>query len=278
MKKVITYWTFDIFHEGHINILKKSKALGDYLIVWVTWEEYDQNRWKLNVKQGLLERVENVKKSWLADEIIIEYRSGQKISDIKKYNIDYFAIWSDWEWKFDYLNEYCKVTYLPRTQWISSTMIRNQWNGILNIWVIWTWRIANRFILESKYVSGVNVLWVCGRTEKNIQSFKKKYGLDFGTTDLKNTLKKVDAIYIATPHNTHYEIAKEALEQGKHVLCEKPSTLKYKQLEEILSIANSKWLVFLEWIKTLFTDDEENSIQINLAEVLMNYEVMYYLE
>ena len=83
MKKVITYGTFDLLHKGHINIIKKAKELGDYLIVGVTSEDYDFNRGKLNVQQSLMERINNVKSLGIADEIIIEEYFGQKINDIK---------------------------------------------------------------------------------------------------------------------------------------------------------------------------------------------------
>ena len=125
MKKVITYGTFDLFHEGHYKLLQRAKALGDYLIVGVTTESYDRQRGKLNVVDDLLTRVENVRKSGFADEIIIEESYGQKVSDIQKYDIDIFTVGSDWIGKFDYLKEYCEVVYLPRTPEISSTQIKN---------------------------------------------------------------------------------------------------------------------------------------------------------
>ena len=126
MKKVITYGTYDLLHYGHINLLKRAKELGDYLIVGITTDSFDLERGKLNVRNNLMERIEAVRQTGLADQIIIEEYQGQKIDDIKKYEVDIFAIGSDWEGHFDYLKEYCKVVYLPRTEGISSTMLRNE--------------------------------------------------------------------------------------------------------------------------------------------------------
>ncbi len=124
MKKVITYGTYDLLHYGHIKLLERAKALGDYLIVGVTADDFDRTRGKINVQQSLMERVEAVRKTGLADEIIVEEYEGQKIDDIKKYGVDIFTVGSDWVGKFDYLNEYCKVIYLDRTQGVSSSEIR----------------------------------------------------------------------------------------------------------------------------------------------------------
>ena len=124
MIKVITYGTYDLLHFGHIRLLERAKALGNYLIVGVTADDFDKMRGKINVQQSFMERVEAVKATGLADEIIIEEYEGQKIDDIKKYDIDIFTVGSDWVGCFDYLNEYCKVVYLDRTQGVSSTELR----------------------------------------------------------------------------------------------------------------------------------------------------------
>ena len=131
MKRVITYGTYDYLHYGHIKLLERAKALGDYLIVGVTSEDFDRKRGKINVQQSLTERIENIRKTGLADEIIVEEYVGQKIDDIKRYDVDIFAIGSDLEGTFDYLKEYCEVVYLPRTEGISSTQIRCQEKNIL---------------------------------------------------------------------------------------------------------------------------------------------------
>ena len=99
MKKVITYGTYDLFHVGHYNLLKHAKELGDYLIVGVTTEHFDQMRGKMNVVDPIVTRIENVRKTGFADEIIVEDHEGQKIEDIQKYDIDIFTVGSDWTGK-----------------------------------------------------------------------------------------------------------------------------------------------------------------------------------
>ena len=103
MKKVITYGTFDLLHFGHIRLLERAKALGDYLIVGVTADDFDKKRGKINVNQSLMERVEAVRATGIANEIIVEEYEGQKIDDIRRYDIDIFTVGSDWA--------YCKTWY-----------------------------------------------------------------------------------------------------------------------------------------------------------------------
>lgn len=253
MKKVITYGTFDLFHQGHYNILKRAKELGDYLIVGVTTEFYDKNRGKLNVQNSLMERINNVKASGLADEIIVEEYEGQKIEDIQKYNVDIFAIGSDWKGKFDYLGEYCDIVYLPRTKGISSTQLRAEKSIIIKLGVVGYGRIAQRFIKESKFVSGVNIEGVFGRDIKRAEQFSKENELSFFTDSYDELLCNVDAVYIATPHLSHYEYIKKALNSNKHVICEKPLVLKKEEAIEVYNLAKAKKLVLLEAIKTAYS-------------------------
>lgn len=199
-----------------------------------------------------MKRIENVKKCGLADEIIIEEYEGQKINDIQKYKVDTFAIGSDWLGKFDYLKEYCEVIYLERTKGVSSTQLRAENNGILKLGVIGYGRIANRFIVESKYVSGVNVEGVFGLNPESLKKFADKHELAFFETDKDKFFDKIDAVYIASPHLTHYEYIIDALNRGKHVLCEKPMVLSEKEAKEVYNIAIDKKLVLLEAIKTAY--------------------------
>lgn len=126
MTKVITYGTYDLLHYGHIRLLERAKALGDYLIVGVTADDFDKTRGKINVQQSLMERIEAVRATGLADKIIVEEYEGQKIDDIRRYDVDIFTVGSDWVGKFDYLNEFCKVVYLDRTEGVSSSEIREK--------------------------------------------------------------------------------------------------------------------------------------------------------
>ncbi len=251
MIKVITYGTFDLLHTGHLNILKRAKELGDYLVVGVTSESYDQSRGKLNVSQTLSQRMENVRKTGLADEIIVEERFGQKIEDIQRHKIDRFVIGSDWTNKFDYLKDYCEVIYLPRTQGISSTELRNE-KGIINIGMVGYGRIAGRFIKEARFVSGIDIRSVFGLSEKRLTEFVKKYERTDFYTNWDNFINAVDAVYIASPHFTHYDYAKRAIMAGKHVLCEKPLTLKKEQAEELFALAKKKKVILYEAIKTAY--------------------------
>ena len=125
-KTVITYGTFDVLHQGHINLLRRAKELGDYLIVGVTTDNFDMERGKLNTRDSVMKRVQAVKDTGYADEVIIEEYKGQKIDDVQRYDVDVFAIGSDWEGYFDYMKEFCEVVYLPRTEGISSTMLREE--------------------------------------------------------------------------------------------------------------------------------------------------------
>lgn len=252
MKKVITYGTYDLFHEGHKRLLQRAKALGDYLIVGVTTEAYDEVRGKLNVKQSLIERITQIQESGLADEVIIEEYEGQKIHDIQKYDIDIFAIGSDWLGKFDYLNEYCEVTYLDRTKGVSSTELRNA-EGVLNIGIVGTGRIANRFVAEARFVSGVDVIGAYSRNKSNVDSFVLNNELALSANSYDELLQAVDAVYIATPHSTHKDYTLKAIKAGKHILCEKPMALKESEVIELESQANKAGVILLEAIKTAFS-------------------------
>ena len=101
MKKVITYGTYDLLHQGHINLLRRAKELGDYLIVGVTSDSFDRGRGKLNVRNNVLERVEAVKATGYADEVIIEDYLGQKIDKIHKDYLEVFGMGSDWSGNFN---------------------------------------------------------------------------------------------------------------------------------------------------------------------------------
>ena len=267
MIKVITYGTFDLFHEGHYRLLERAKALGDYLIVGVTTEGYDRTRGKMNVVDSLMTRVENVRKSGFADEIIIEESAGQKFSDIKKYGIDIFTVGSDWTGCFDYLNEYCKVVYLERTKNVSSTMLREQRTRIHRIGIIGTGRIAARFIPEAKLVSGVSTQGVYNPNYDSSRKFASTWQI-IAYEEIEEFYKAVDVVYIASPHDTHYQYIKQSLEHGKHVLCEKPMVLKKEQAEELYTCAKEKGLILFEGIKTAYCPGFQKLLGIACSGVI----------
>lgn len=251
MKKVITYGTYDLLHYGHVALLERAKQLGDYLIVGVTSDAFDKSRGKLNVQQSVVERIEAVKATGLADEIIVEEYEGQKISDIIKYNIDIFAIGSDWEGKFDYLKEYCEVVYLKRTEGISSTALRASREPVIKLGIIGLENPAERILKESRYVSGLDI---CGiYDEKRTKAEKISAAYDIPLYDgVEELLKNVDAVYISTIITEHSGYIKKALQAECHVLCESPIFLSKIEAEEVFELAESKQLVLFEAIKTLF--------------------------
>lgn len=249
--RVITYGTFDLFHEGHYRLLERAKKLGDYLIVGVTTETFDKSRGKLGVVDSLITRIKNVEKTGFADEIIVEEYDGQKFSDIERYNVDIFAVGSDWIGQFDYLKKYCQVVYLERTKNISSTILRKTNYPVCRIGVIGNGRIANRFIPEAKLVSGINLQSVYNPKLASAELFADKWQLN-PYDDLEKFFDSIDLVYIASPHETHFDYSKKALEHGKHVLCEKPASLEKSQVKLLFELAKSKNLIFFEGIKTAY--------------------------
>ena len=252
MKKVITYGSFDLFHEGHYNLLKRAKDLGDMLIVGVTTEQYDVSRGKMNVVDSLMRRIDNVRLTGLADEIIVEDHEGQKIEDIQKYGISIFVIGSDWLGKFNYLKEYCEVVYLERTKNVSSTELRHERQGIVRLGLVGSGRIAERFLTETKFVGGVEVIGVYNPRYESSKNFGERLGLPFYYETYEKFLEYVDAVYVATPHDKHYDYTRRALIMGKHTLCEKPMVLSELEALELFNIANENKLVLMEAVKTAY--------------------------
>lgn len=250
MKKVITYGTYDLLHQGHINLLRRAKELGDYLIVGVTSDSFDRGRGKLNVRNNVLERVEAVKATGYADEIIIEDYVGQKIDDIQKYNVDIFAIGSDWEGIFDYLNEFTKVVYLPRTEGISSTMLRAETTTDVKVGIIGCGRIAKRFPKEADVVNGLKIVATYDTNNEAADAIATGIEECKICSSAEELYQQVDAVYIATPHLSHYDYIKAAINAGKHVLVETPMVLNGEQAKELFELAEQKDVILMEANKT----------------------------
>lgn len=250
MTKVITYGTYDLLHYGHIRLLERAKALGDYLIVGVTADDFDKTRGKINVQQSLMERIEAVRATGIADEIIVEEYEGQKIDDIIKYDIDIFTVGSDWVGKFDYLNEYCKVVYIDRTEGISSSEIRSK-ERALRLGLVGDTNFLEKFERESHFVNGIEVIGVYA-TDKSILDAALN-SLDIKTNDFDVLLNSVDAVYIYSSPPKHYEQIKAALKKNKHVMCESPVVMDRQQYDELLILAKTKGCIFMEAIKTAYS-------------------------
>lgn len=250
MIKVITYGTYDLLHDGHIRLLERAKALGDYLIVGVTADDFDKSRGKINVKQTLVERIEAVKSTGLADEIIVEEYEGQKIDDVLRYNINIFTVGSDWTGKFDYLKEYCDVVYLTRTEGISSSSLRAD-EQKLKIGVVGEFKYWKKFSKESRFVNGIKIAAVCS----DEKSFDFNY-IDndtFISDNFDEILPYVDALYIASNPSKHYDQIKKALNNGKHVLAESILATNQSQCIELMNLSDEKGCILMPAIKTAYS-------------------------
>lgn len=250
MVKVITYGTYDLLHYGHIRLLERAKALGDYLIVGVTSDVFDRERGKINVQQSLMERVEAVRATGLADEIIIEEYEGQKIDDIKRLNVDIFTVGSDWKGKFDYLNAYCKVVYLDRTSGVSSTEIRSE-QQVVRLGLVGESPILNKIERESQYVNGLESGKVFTLNDAYLSDNLKRPAQQ--AASYQDLLDDCDALYVISAPEKHYAQIREALQKGKHVLCESPVTMEIEQWEELRQMAKDKQLVLMDSIKTAYS-------------------------
>lgn len=250
--KVITYGTFDLLHEGHRRLLARARALGDYLVVGVTSDQFDANRGKLNVRDNLMVRIANVQATGLADEIIIEDYEGQKVNDIQQHGADVFAIGSDWTGKFDYLGAYCTVVYLERTAGVSSTQLRAETLGITRLGLVGAGPISYRFLAEALRVSGLEVEAVFDPQRDAARAFADEHGIPQHVDDLDSLLAGVDAVYIASGYEHHFTHIRKALEAGVHVLCEKPMTLRQSESDFLYHLAQERDLVLLEAVKTAY--------------------------
>ena len=241
MKKVITYGTYDLLHYGHIRLLERAKALGDYLIVGVTAEDFDKVRGKINVEQSLVERMEAVRATGLADKIIVEEYEGQKIDDIRRYNIDIFTVGSDWVGKFDYLNEYCEVVYLDRTQGVSSAEIRSE-RATLKVGFVGDGPVVDKYLSESAYVNGMEC---AGKLSAGVHpdTLDRAYG---------DLLTRSDAVYLATHPSGHADQIKAAIAAGVHVLCESPIAKTAAEVEELQGLAREAGIVLMDAVKTAY--------------------------
>jgi len=236
-------------HFGHIRLLVRAIALGDYLFVAVIADDIDIKRGKINVKQSLTERINSVAATGLADMIIVEEYEGQKIDDIQKYDVDIFTVGSDWVGQFDYLNKYCQVVYLPRTEGVSSSELRAESNQ-LKIGIVGDSPVVNKFRNECKYVNGVESIGIFTNSQKIRQNFIEE-GLNVFDS-YNELLEKSDAVYIVSHPNLHYTQIKQALLNNKHVLCESPIASSVKELEELYKLADKRDLILMDATKTAY--------------------------
>ena len=268
MITVLTYGTFDLLHYGHIRLLERAKKLGDFLIVGITADDFDKKRGKINVKQTLMERIEAVKATGLADKIIVEEYEGQKIDDIKRYGVDIFTLGSDWVGKYDYLNEYCRVIYLDRTEGVSSSKLRSEIKPI-KMGVIGNYApFINKVKNEDKYVNGLDIVGICTNNIENMSDEIKR--LSFITNNYNELLDNVDAVYIKNNPKDNYEIIKDAIKKGKHILCELPITDNVRKTEELYRLASENEICLMPATRTAYSTAYERLLLLLKGGIIGN--------
>lgn len=256
MKKIITYGTFDMLHIGHINLLSRAKARGDYLIVGVTSDDYDRSRGKLDVVQDQDERMAVVRALEFVDEVILETHKNQKEQDVQKYHVDEFVIGDDWVGKFDYLKKYTKVIYLPRTTGISSTMLRSANVTPLRLVLFGANHDSQRFLSEMRSI----VLAQCvGIVESDRHRVDEFCDVNDSETKIYSSFEqlladgdKFDAVYITGTVKNRSGLVELLLKQRKHVLCENPLTEDEKIAKKLFVLAKNYNVLLMLAIKTAF--------------------------
>ncbi len=242
-----------MLHIGHINVLKRAKDLGDYLIVGVTSEDFDRSRGKLDVFQNTAERVNAIEKLSFVDKVIIERHQDQKAEDMQEYHVDIFAIGDDWLGKFDYLNEFTKVEYLPRTKGISSTELREEKLATITLGIIGLGRDTERFIDEVKHVPAIRPVSLYDNDKKKVHKFIKTAPFECGYDDYREFLdSSIDAVFVDSSVNRHYNHISKALKAGKHVLAENPLALDKEEVADLQALAKKHKCLLLSALKTAF--------------------------
>lgn len=270
MKIIITYGTFDLFHKGHENILRRAKELGDYLIVGVTSDFFDFRRGKINVFQSTVERIKNVEYSGFADKVIVEEKEDQKIEDIIKYKVDTIVLGSDWFGKIDYLKNYCNVVYLPRTVGVSSTLIRGGYTFI-KIGMIGSFDSISKNFDEINIVGTNEIKWILSNSSDSKQ-FALNHNTDYFTS--LDQCPDLDFIHISDWKDA-YKCAYKLLIKSNIYISEKVD-LTRKQIKELYRIAQlhnktlciTPYYVFNPVWSSLF-----NSIQTDIIGTIYNIEI-----
>lgn len=253
MKKIITYGTYDMLHEGHVNILKKAKERGDYLIVGVTSEDYDRSRGKLNVIESQEQRMKAIRDLDFVDKVILETHKNQKQEDILKYGIKEFVIGDDWVGKFDYLNKYTKVVYVPRTEGISSTLLREKLIKNIRIGIVGANGDSKRFLREAIHIMKIEISSLYDDDRKDLKKFQDQYPYINCYKEYGKFLdSNIEAVYIASDIDKHLEYITKALKAGKHVLCENPLALDNNSLKKLFKLAKKENKLLLMAMKTAF--------------------------
>ena len=264
-RRCITYGTFDLYHEAHKSHLERCREYGGYLVVAVLSDTFNIGRGKSFMRQSLVERIENVRRSGLADKIVIEAYDG-KINDVLRYDIDVVVVCEDWQGPDDYtlnLEKYCEVVRLERRGFdpsgapISSTLLR----GTVRIGVIGSIASALAFSRNVKETKGGGILAAVLAKPANGEDKTSEDSLPICHSE-REFWDLVDAVYVCTTVSERASTILDSLAAGKHVFCETPFDSSVAAIDKCYETAIEKQLVLLPALPSAFLPGMERLVAV----------------
>lgn len=260
-RRVVTYGTFDLLHEAHLDQLRRARAFGSFLIVAVLTDIFDAGRGKRFLAQDVVQRIENVRKTGLADLVILE-ECDDKINNVLKYDIDVVAVFDSWEGPEAYvenLRNYCEVVYIPEVvENVSSTVLR----GVVRMGVIGIPDVIRRLLTGAAVTAGVNIVALTTDPQEPPHTILEDKKDIVACETFEQLCKSAEAVYISNDHSIRTTTIRQALQAGVHVLCESPLSTSQAEAQSLMKLAVKNGLVLLQSIQSAFTPAVERMTAI----------------
>jgi cytidyltransferase-like protein len=260
-RRVITYGTFDLLHEAHLDQLRRARALGSFLIVAVLSDIFNAGRGKRFLAQDVVQRIENIRQTGLADLVILE-ECDDKINNVLKYDIDVVAVFDSWEGPEAYvenLRNYCQVVCIPEVVAnVSSTVLR----GVVSMGAIGTPGAIRGLLAGAAVTAGVNIVALKTEPQELLGTIPDDMKNPIACKTFEELCKSAEAVYISNDFSLRTTSLRQALQAGKHVLCESPLSTSRVEAQTFMQLAVENGLVLLESIHSAFAPAVERMTAI----------------